>query len=418
MTLPQVYVIPQPVPALEREMAAENQVEHLFAPRSRWSEDPHPSRILRTRSEIGQRLGELYVVMREQNTTLGGLLRKRFEAVIDLPRRVEPADSSPPAIAAADLCQRVLAGIPQFAVVLKSLLYGRADGVAFAEVIWERLSRGPLARAWAPVALIDRPMWRFAFRDRVLHVRQGGKEPIVAPAGKFIRFTSGTLDHPWGKPLLDEIYWYWFISKHAMKFWSVHVEKWAQPTAVGTYPWRGTTEGSVAPAHKTSEDLQARLLRVLDAIQKEMSVAIPEGTKIELLEATRSGNESYGTLLGALDRGMALLILGEVGTSGMRPGTGAFASDQVGFKITREKVGIDAHDLSASTIRDQLLRPIVELNLGLDVPIPRLVIDTVETEDRGQRMEGVEKILAAGEPVSRQYFYSTHLAPEPREGED
>lgn len=422
MTVGQVYTVPRPVPALEREMASEHQVEHLFGrSTSIFREDPHPSRILRTRSEPGHRLGELYLDMREKDTTLGGLLRKRFEAVIELPRRIDPADSSPEAAEAADFCRRSIESISGFSSVLNELLYGRSDGVAFAEVMWGRPTRGPLAGAWVPVDLVDRPMWRFAFRDRQLHVRRPSGEPLPAPPGKFIRFTCATKDTPWGRPLLDEIYWYWWIKKHVKKFWAVFVEKWAQPTAIGKYPHRGGGGGDTATAQtasKTNQENQAKLMEVLRAIQSEMGIVIPQDLDVGLLEATRSGNDSYGTFVGSLDRGMALLIMGEVNTSGMRPGTGAYASEQVSYRIGREKVKLDAHDLAATTIRDQLLRPIVHLNLGLDVPVPRFVIDTGELEDRQQRMDGISRVRAAGEAVPRRYFYATHLVPEPREGEE
>src|SRR3954451_22128095 len=62
-----------------------------------WQEIPHPSRFIRERSEIGDRVGELYTRMIESDTTLAGLWEKRVKAVLALPRFIRAADATPAA---------------------------------------------------------------------------------------------------------------------------------------------------------------------------------------------------------------------------------------------------------------------------------------------------------------------------------
>src|SRR4028118_1903051 len=78
----------------------------------RWQEIPHPSRFVRERSEIGDRVGELYSRMVDTDTTMAGLWEKRVKAVLSLPRFIRAADSSPAAEETALFVRTALAQIP------------------------------------------------------------------------------------------------------------------------------------------------------------------------------------------------------------------------------------------------------------------------------------------------------------------
>src|SRR4051812_9154790 len=84
----------------------------LFRSIGRWQEIPHPSRFVRERSEIGDRVGELYTRMIETDTTLAGLWEKRVKAVLSLPRFIRAADSTPAAEETALFVRTALSQIP------------------------------------------------------------------------------------------------------------------------------------------------------------------------------------------------------------------------------------------------------------------------------------------------------------------
>src|SRR4028118_2046264 len=133
----------------------------------RWQEIPHPSRFVRERSEIGDRVGELYSRMVETDTTMAGLWEKRVKAVLSLPRFIRAAAPSPPAdhtpprfIRAADaspaaeetalFVRTALAQIPLRVVPISNTLEAVLKGVAINEILWERATRGPPAGASGP----------------------------------------------------------------------------------------------------------------------------------------------------------------------------------------------------------------------------------------------------------------------------
>src|SRR4028119_2483924 len=93
----------------------------------RWQEIPHPSRFVRERSEIGDRVGELYSRMVDSDTTLAGLWEKRVKAVLALPRFIRAADSSPAAEETALFVRTALSQIPLRVVPISNPLeIGRA----------------------------------------------------------------------------------------------------------------------------------------------------------------------------------------------------------------------------------------------------------------------------------------------------
>jgi phage gp29-like protein len=380
----------------------------------RWQEIPHPSRFVRERSEVGDRVGELYNRMVDTDTTMAGLWEKRVKAVLALPRFIRAADSSPAAEETALFTRTALAQIPLRVVPISNTLDAILKGVAINELLWERISRGSLAGAWLPVDVIDRPMWRFGWsaQDKTLHILRTNPrtEPTPAPPMKFQVLTYGTKDNPWGRALLDRLYWVWYLKKHASKYWALFVERFAQPLAKGTYPYKPGQEA-------TNKEQQDRLLAILSSLRTGSAIALPEGLDIAFLEATRGGDASYAAFLAWLDRAEALLLLGEVDTSGLAKGPGSFAKSQVSNEVRLETVDHDAH-LLGSFETDTLIRWLVHLNFGPDAPIPRSVYDATDATDRNQRMQGITHALNDGVSVPIGYYRMTMRVPAPIEGEE
>lgn len=373
--------------------------------------DPHPSKILQTKSKASDRVGELYVRMLETNLDLSGYVDKRIDAVMKLPRQITPADGSPLALETAEHCHQSLGVVKNFAINLRHQLLSAPMGNAFDEIVMEKLSRGPLAGAWVPVDLIDRPMWRFKYVDGVLHVRQGYNKSIPAPLGKFLSMRHGTKDTGWSPGLLDDCYWAWYLSKRGFQFWATYLDKYGMPTALAKYK---RAKGGTDPGATGNQQREA--LALLQLLRSEYGVAIPEDLELDFLEAQRTGSASYETFQAILDRSMAKKILGEVHTSGAGKGPGSFAIGEVANEVRFEKVVLDARNFSAH-MRDNLLAPLVLWNYGPDAPVPYWTIDTIDGEDRDQRRKGIAMVLDEGQPVGERHFYQTAQVPIPGEGE-
>ena len=395
------------------ELGADPMLFRGFGAFGRWQEVPHPSRFVRERSEEGDRVGELYTRMIETDANIAALWEKRVKAVLALPRYIRAADSTPLAEEIAHFIQVALSLIPLRVVPISNILEAIVKGVAINEILWEQVPRSPLVGAWLPVDVIDRPMWRFGWsaNDRSLHVvaHPGRIAPVPAPPMKFQVLSYGTRDNPWGRALLDRLYWVWYLKRHATKFWAIFVERFAQPLVKGTYPFKPDQD----LLNKENED---RLLAILSTIRTGSSIALPEGLDIAFLEASRGGDASYFSFVSWLERAEALLMLGEVDTSGLARGAGSFAKALISNEVRLETVNHDAH-LLGSFESDTLVRWLVLLNYGPDAPIPKSVYDSTDAPDRSQRMQGIEKALNDGVAVPLAYYRMTMRVPVPLENE-
>ncbi len=403
-------------PYVGGELASPQQVEWMLPGGGVFRERAHPSELVRRYSEPGERPGQLYERMIRSDTDLAGLLEKRAKAVLALPRYIQPRDSSPLAREIAAFVRSGLGIVPQRVINLSHALQAIPCGVAVDELMWEEIQRGPMAGAWLPVDVIDRPLSRFGFQaeDDRLFVRRRTGVPVVAPPAKFIVHSHGTKDTPWGAPLLDHLYWYWFLKKHSVKYWAVFVERFAQPLTMGHYKHR---PGSDPGAMNHNEEQQRLLLRAIEDIRTGTGIALPEGLVLSYLEASRSGDASYAAITGWLARSMALLILGEIDTSGMAKGPGSFAKSEVSNEVRIETLKYDASILG-SWETDTLLRWIVLANYGPDAPVPRSVYDSSDATDREERRNGIDAALKVGEPVPSHYFRMTNQLPQALDGEE
>lgn len=366
---------------------------------------------MRNKSEPGDRIGELYDRMLDDDSALGGLDEKRVKAVTGLPWAILPSEETTDAQEIADTCAEMLDAVTGLGTNLAHQLGAVPRGCAIEENIWhpQASRRGRLTGKWIPAEIIDRPLHRFAFKDGELRVRQKDGTLKAYPAGRFIVGTYGTKDIRWGKPLCDRVYWPFYMTIHFVKYAGVAGEKFGQPTVLVKYK-RNLTDEKL-----NQEEIEKALAAGRD-FQTEYAIAIPEDIELELKEAARSGLFTYGEMLQLLDRWKALVWLGEIDTSGMSPGPGSFARNRVSNEVRYETIVADATWL-AELLTDQLLRPFVWANYGVEAPMPYWWFDVEEASDRKLRQEAAAAVLDAGEDIPLSYYRRLHQIPAPRRGE-
>lgn len=402
-----VASVPKRADLLGRWIASQEATEYGIGV-SYLQEDEHPSVVVRDHSEPGDRIGEVYERMLRTDPVLAGLKEKRVKAVVGLPRDIVPANESPEAAEVADFVRWNFERIHNLEANLAHQLGGIFAGCAFDELRWGRQTSGPWAGAWTVDEIVDRPMHRFGYKRGELHVRTKLGQLAPVPPGRILRLCHGTKDSPWGRPLLDDTWWFYYLSLHVWKYWGVAVEKWPQPTVVVSYP-RGQ-DGS------TNEKTIADALAIGNDVQTEYAIAKPADIALDFLQAQRSGDVSYELFAAYLDRAKALIVLGEPDTSGMSKGPGSYAKNRVANEVRYETILADATELG-NAWTDGVIAPLVRVNFGADAPIPYLWFDTDEASDREQRQAGAKVIFDAGWPVSRSYFYRVHQVPQPKAGE-
>ena len=342
----------------------------------------NPDRVLKKRGGL---LGLDTYSNLEEDAHVRTVLSKRKRAVIAREWFVNEADSDDPkAVAAAELVREIMSDA-KIDKVSKGLLDAVLKGFAVAEVIWQYVD-GLIK----PVKLKVRKQSRFIFADtengyelRLLtpeHPMLG----IPVPERKFIVFTfDERYENPYGLGLGNCIFWPVFFKRKGISFWLTFCDKFGNPTSVGKYPPTATKKE------------RSTLREALEAIAQDAGVIVPDGMEITLLEAAKSGIDSYEKLVRYMDEQISEAVLGETGTTNQTGDGGSRARDQVGNEIRLETAKSDG-DMLCECLNETLVKWIIELNMP-GAPMPKFWRDFSEPEDLLQKAVRDTRLISSGQ---------------------
>ena len=144
-------------------------------------------------------------------------------------------------------------------------------------------------------------------------------------------------------------------------------------------------------------------------------VAKPGEVAFGTFGSSKNASGEYSAIIRQMTQAMGGLADDETNTSGLRPGTGALASDKVADDIRTEAVGDDARGLALAL--QEIVNLVTELNYGPDVIPPLCHLDTDDLEDL-QRRQKSALALAERMPVSKRWVLRLHRAVEPTGKDD
>ncbi|MFW6303051.1 MAG: phage portal protein family protein, partial [Candidatus Sumerlaeota bacterium] len=164
-------------------------------------------------------------------------------------------------------------------------------------------------------------------------------------------------------------------------------------------------------------DDRDRRFEVVESLQQDTGVTIPESMTLELLEARRSGNATtYESLAEWCNAEISKIVLGATLTSGEGRAHGTQALGKVHERVRSDYVSADARMLEG-VVNGQLIRWMVDFNFGPQAAAPHWQIDT-SREDAMEREIALDReLMAAGVPLPVDYFYEKYGRPAPAEGE-
>jgi phage gp29-like protein len=306
----------------------------------------------------------------ERDAHVFACLNKRKMAVISRPWEVVPASDAALDVHAADVVRAQLSRL-NFDAICLSLLDAINKGFSVGEVLWTLNGTEILASEIRP-----RDQRRFLFGENYelrLKTRENMLPGTELPERKFIVHSVGAKDgNPYGLGLGSKLFWPVWFKRQGITFWLTFLDKFGSPTAIGKYP------------NGTQESDKKKLLDALAAISQDAGVIIPEGTVIELLEATRGGQAGYEAMCRYMDEQIAYCILGEA--EGGKNSGGALASAAITRNEVRlELVQFDADMLSAA-LNASVVKWISEYNVPGATP-PTIWRKIVAPEDIKLRAE-------------------------------
>ncbi len=402
---------PKPVekekPVLD-EIATTKKDIDIFAGWVRRLENPDPT----LRSEAAGKGIKLYDEV-DRDAHAGAVLQSRYLAVLGKEWGIVPGKnavvnglpaSSDRDYEISDFVESKLTSCKGFRQAKQDLLQAILYGYYAAEVLWAINPDGSIV----PGRVRGKHPRRFIFtpdRDLRLLTPDNMIDGEELPPRKFIVFTCGDSDNPYGKGLGQKLWWWVWFKKNGVKFWLIFQEKFGMPTTVGKYP-----PGTAKPE-------QDKLLDAINAIHAETGVKIPDNMKIELLEAARAGNAGYDIFCEYCDKQISKAVLSQTLTTEVGS-TGSFAASQTHEEIKQEIVEADA-DLLDECLNDTLIRWIVDYNFPGIIDFPQYKTYASPKPDLTAQ-SNIDKSLVKeiGLPVGKKYFYEKYGIPEPEEGED
>ena len=302
-------------------------------------------------------------------------LEKRKMALTARTWKVEPArgDTSRKAKKAADMVSAQFEALG-FDQLTKTLLDATLKGISTNEVLWRKVGSEIVADE-----VLDLEPWIFQFKlkpdpDEFLFARCGVRLLTArnydlgekVPDKKFLIHRFGAkYNNPWGLGLGTRLFWPIFFKRQGIQFWLSFAERFGTPVPVGKYP------------NNAQPQERATLRRALQAFQQEASIMVPQGMEITLLEAAKSGIDTYERLCRYMDDQTAGIVLGKAG--GIGSGGQLASAINTDNEIRLELVKADG-DLLSDTLNRQLVRWIVDYNMP-GTPYPTVTRVVEEAKD-------------------------------------
>lgn len=370
---------------------------------------------------------ELAEEMEEKDLHYLAVLGTRKETVAGLRLAVRPASADSADIRAAEMAKDLLlGGTLNLADSLFDILDAIGKGFSAIEIIWDTSGR-----EWAPARLAWRdPRW-FLF-DWVsgeqllvrsmssegqtipltdprgeLHLNRRyprgatgnqateptGHQPMTAPLAPFkfiVHFAKAKSGLPIRGGLARAAGWSYLFKNYILKDWVTFAEVFGQPLRLGKYG-----------AGATDADKQA-LLHAVANIGTDAAAIIPDSMLIEFTEARQTGSiELYERFCEYLDRQVSKAVLGQTLTTDLPRGAGSRAAAQVHDEVRRDILAADARRLGETLTRD-LVRPLVDLNLGPQRLYPRLELTLPNDQTDKQFTDMVATLVDRGLRIGQQ----------------
>ncbi len=304
--------------------------------------------------------------------------------------------------AAAMVREMICAGPIQLDSVLFDVLDAVGKGFSATEIMWDTSGR-----EWFPAQLKWRdPRW-FAFDwisgEEILvrtlkgeavaaesgaqarlptHFGGGGLyaamspgigiQPMTAPLAPY-KFVTHLAKAKAGLPIRGGLAraagWAYLFKNYVLKDWVTFTEVFGQPLRVGKYHPGASEQDKLA------------LLNAVSRIGTDAAAIMPESMVIEFTEAHQNGSaELYERFCEYLDAQVSKAVLGQTLTTEMPNSGGSRAAAQVHEGVRRDLLNADARRLAATLGRD-LIRPIVELNMGPQKHYPRIELGLPDDGD-------------------------------------
>lgn len=354
------------------------------------------------------RQAELFEQILERDGHVLGEKGKRERVILDAKFSVIPAGKKPEDAKIAEFVDGVLKGMTDWEDSLEALQTAVGRGFSSLEIFWDASS----GQAW-PERLEFLPQRRFTFLDpkslvsnTPLLITDEVPQGVSIPSFRTIFHKyGGKSGHPTRSGVLRVCAWMYLFKNYSIKDWVVFAEVYGMPVRLGKY------DPSASASDKDA------LYRAVRAIGTDAAGVISKTTDIEFVES-KSGTASgdlYKSLASFCNVEMSKALVGAA-LSESGDGAGSLARDKVLDEVRKDLVRADARAI-ASTVRNQLIRPLVGFNFGWDKPVPGYKAEVREPEDLVEKSIWLKNVMERV-AVPKSFVYQGFGIPDRKDDEE
>lgn len=348
---------------------------------------------------------ELAEEMEEKDLHYLAVLKKRKEAIAQLPIEVIPADDSAEAKSDAELLEEWI-DRDELQDELFDILDAIGKGWSATEIIW-----ATDGGTWLPERLEWRdPRWFEWDRNSGRELLLKGEDGIPMPLGaaKFIvhraQAKSGL---PVRGGLARAAAWHYLFKNMAWKDWVSFLETFGMPLRLGRYD-NGETEEN-----------KRILLSALAMLGSDAAAMYPKTMDVEFVDpkAGTAPGDLWKALIDTCDEYLSKVVLGQTNTTDAKSGGLGSGQANVHREVEETIERSDARRLSTSLNRD-LVRPMIMLNHGERRKYPKIRIgrpDPVDVEAMGK---AAQIFVPMGMKVSMKKMREASGLPAPEGDEE
>jgi len=351
---------------------------------------------------------ELFEQIEERDGHLIGETSKRKNVILAVDFTVAPATDDARDARVADFVREFIDGVTDWEDCLVSLQDAVGKGYSALEIDWDVSSGQAL-----PSSLEFVEQKRLLFTDPKGYVR---KTPVLMsdenpmgdeiPAWKvlFHRY-GGKSGHPTRSGIYRVCAWWFLFKNYAIKDWVTFCEVYGMPLRLGKYD------------SGASDEDRAALYAAISSLGSDAAGVISKATEIEFVETVRgtATGDLYKALAEFGNREVSKALLGQT-LSAEVGGGGSYAAAKTHEGVRLDLLKADSRAI-ASTVRSQLIRPIVGFNFGWDTPVPKYEAPWEETEDLNNKALWIVKMLDRGLEMPVPWLRKEFKIPEPKQGE-
>lgn len=295
---------------------------------------------------------------------------------------------------------------------LRSLIAYLAGAIYFSfsvnEIIWKKVGGDLVPSHFDPIA----PR-RFKFRAADgQHVLCDSGQPEVDlyatyPNGKFISsYPRVNGDVRPREGLMRPLIW-----MSVFRTWAIG--DWLKTGEMSWKPWRIGTYKKDETSHEDRDDLED----IMRQMTTDFAAVKPDSTEIDIIwpQGNKTGS-GHGEIVTALANEQSKAVLGQTETTQSSSSSG-YAQAQTHNEIRKDLCEARARQIAQDITRD-LITPMIALNFGTSVKVPRFEFITQDPVDLKAFSEGVKNLKEAGTRIAQVWVREQAGIPEPTEGEE